>query len=288
MNNFHKTFGCRTKFRTLKFRSLTRSLGTVSTSNRLDGSVRCDKYLQFMMQKINADGKFGTPDSEKYKNELVKLDEKHLKRCETINTAELTKMASMLLLAYGGAGVGLVYYGSFAAAELMIWGLSISAVAAWAALNVGFRRSSQVQGIYFNPTSKQLSFLINAPIASSKPSPNIFINISPEFEQFELFTDGAEVAKSDFLLQPQNKLVDRYLFKVIKPEGLVNFKDPMAAYIVFDKGLEMSSPFGPLPPFLLGLPNNLLKSAMEEFRENPEIHKSSSVIVKKILDQVKL
>jgi hypothetical protein len=133
--------------------------------------------------------------------------------------------------------------------------------------------------VYFNSKTGVISLLTNAAGAKNKKKdPKIFIHIPPESLNFEIGSDGPKVVEaSKYLNNVPEQTIDKIMQKLFPTKHIHGFKTPMSKYIIFDEGLDLSSPFGPLPSYVLGVPKNLYEELQPQMKDNETVKRSKFV-----------
>ena len=69
-------------------------------------------------------------------------------------------------------------------------------------------------------------------------------------------------------------MVDKIFFTLLPSSGIHQYKTEMGCYVVFDAGLDLSSPFGSLSSIVVGIPESMHIDMVEEANSNSQFAKS--------------
>jgi len=142
------------------------------------------------------------------------------------------------------------------------------------------RRRSILTNMYFNKETGVITFR-GCSAGYKRNESKIYINIPPDFGQFEVDTNFENLRKrSKILAEPPKQLADKFIrlslkdeIISLKDENLVPRKMEFGAYIAL-KGVDLSSPYGPLEGHLFMIQKNTYDGMIELARNSQEFRES--------------
>ena len=140
---------------------------------------------------------------------------------------------------------------------------------------------------FFVDKNNVVSILVQ-PLSMFSTSRNIFINVSAGCKDVEFFTNYPDTEHSVLLKQPPSKIIDKLAYKAVHNNTAISgrfigrIREPYAFTIVFPRGLELNSVFGPLHVYCVNIDEKDFESMKMRLRQN-ERHLTDSHFGRKLL-----
>jgi len=135
------------------------------------------------------------------------------------------------------------------------------------------RRRSVLTNMYFNQKTGVITFRGYSAGGKRKKS-KIYINIPPDFGQFEMDKNGVNLCnRSKILSEPPKKFVDKWSRLIWKDNKLVPRVREFGLYVALN-GLDLSSPYGPLEGHLFMIEKDDYDGMVQFARRSYEFRKT--------------
>jgi len=165
-------------------------------------------------------------------------------------------------------------YGSYSQVLLVLAMTYMPLVGAWAFCIL--RRRSQIINLFFNEETGVIT--LRTFNLGPKSDGNTFINISPDFSDFEMSSKIEDlIQEGSTLSDPPSSRPDKLAALSLSNEKLGNFSAKLGTVDMFLvlKDVDLSSPFGPIPAHLFWMNKNSYNGVVQKIEENQELFRES-------------